>query len=69
MRDTFAAGNAGQPLEGTLVERFRNLGMCASRANVTAALAELALDLELSVWAPWRPAHAPTQKQPDGSFR
>jgi hypothetical protein len=31
-----------------LVERFRNLGVCASRASVTAALAELGLELELS---------------------
>src|SRR5271169_4194369 len=37
-----------------LVERFKNLGVCATRARVTAALAELALELELSVWAPWR---------------
>ena len=37
-----------------LVERFKNLGICASRASVTAALAELALELELSNWAPWR---------------
>jgi chromosome segregation and condensation protein ScpB len=37
-----------------LVERFRNLGVCASRASVTAALAELGLELELSGWAPWR---------------
>jgi chromosome segregation and condensation protein ScpB len=37
-----------------LVERFKNLGVGASRAGVTAALAELALELELSVWAPWR---------------
>jgi chromosome segregation and condensation protein ScpB len=37
-----------------LVERFKNLGICASRAGVTAALAELALELELCVWAPWR---------------
>ena len=37
-----------------LVERFRNLGVCASRASVTAALAELGLELELSSWAPWR---------------
>ncbi len=37
-----------------LVERFRNLGLCATRASVTAALAELALELELSSWAPWR---------------
>jgi chromosome segregation and condensation protein ScpB len=37
-----------------LVERFKNLGICASRASVTAALAELGLELELSNWAPWR---------------
>ena len=37
-----------------LVERFKNLGICASRASVTAALAELELELELSGWAPWR---------------
>ena len=37
-----------------LVERFKNLGVCATRASVTAALAELALELELSAWAPWR---------------
>jgi chromosome segregation and condensation protein ScpB len=37
-----------------LVERFKNLGLCASRAGVTAALAEVALELELSGWAPWR---------------
>jgi len=39
---------------GELVERFKNLGVCASRAGVTAALAEVALELELSGWAPWR---------------
>jgi chromosome segregation and condensation protein ScpB len=39
---------------GELVERLKNLGVCASRASVTAALAELALELELSGWAPWR---------------
>ena len=39
---------------GELVERFRNLGVCASRASVTAALVELGLELELSGWAPWR---------------
>ena len=37
-----------------LVERFKNLGVCATRASVTAALAELGLELELSSWAPWR---------------
>src|SRR6266481_7904306 len=36
-----------------LVERFKNLGIRASRASVTAALAELGLELELSGWAPW----------------
>jgi chromosome segregation and condensation protein ScpB len=39
---------------GELVERFKGLGVCASRANVTAALAELEVELELSGWAPWR---------------
>jgi chromosome segregation and condensation protein ScpB len=39
---------------GELIERFKNLGVCASRASVTAALAELELELELSGWAPWR---------------
>ena len=37
-----------------LVERLKNLGVCASRASVTTALAELGLELELSGWAPWR---------------
>src|ERR1700759_2635146 len=37
-----------------LVERFNNLGVCATRASVTAALAELRIELELSSWAPWR---------------
>jgi len=35
-----------------LVERFKNLGLCASRASVTAVLVELGLELELSSWAP-----------------
>jgi chromosome segregation and condensation protein ScpB len=39
---------------GELVERFKNLGISASRASVTAALAELELELELAPWAPWR---------------
>jgi chromosome segregation and condensation protein ScpB len=39
---------------GELVERLKNLGVCASRASVTAALTELGLELELSGWAPWR---------------
>ena len=36
-----------------LAERLKNLGVRASRAGVTAALAELAIELELSGWAPW----------------
>jgi hypothetical protein len=39
---------------GELVDRFKNLGVSASRARVTAALAELGLELELPGWAPWR---------------
>src|SRR5277367_4284498 len=39
---------------GELVDRFKNLGVCASRASVTAVLAELGLELEISGWAPWR---------------
>ena len=39
---------------GELVERLKNLGVCATRASVTAALAELGVELELSSWAPWR---------------
>jgi hypothetical protein len=39
-------------LVGELLERFKNLGICASRASVTAALAEVGLELELSGWAP-----------------
>jgi chromosome segregation and condensation protein ScpB len=37
-----------------LAERFKALGICASRAGVTAALADLELELELCAWAPWR---------------
>jgi hypothetical protein len=37
-----------------LVERLRGLGICASKLSVTAALAELELELELAPWAPWR---------------
>jgi chromosome segregation and condensation protein ScpB len=44
-----------------LVERFKNLGICATRASVTSALAELGLELELSSWAPWRLLERGTQ--------
>jgi hypothetical protein len=39
---------------GELLERFKALGICASRAGVTAALTELEVELELCPWAPWR---------------
>jgi hypothetical protein len=39
---------------GELVERFKDLGIAASRAGVTAALAELEVELEIASWAPWR---------------
>jgi hypothetical protein len=39
---------------GDFVDRFKNLGLSVSRAGVTAALAELEVELELSAWAPWR---------------
>src|SRR6202048_4166416 len=39
---------------GELLERFKALGVCASRAGVTAALTELEVELELCPWAPWR---------------
>jgi chromosome segregation and condensation protein ScpB len=37
-----------------LVERLKGLGICATKPSVTAALAELELELELAAWAPWR---------------
>jgi hypothetical protein len=39
---------------GELLERFKALGICASRASVTATLTELEVELELCPWAPWR---------------
>ena len=39
---------------GELVERFKNLGVCASKAAVTAALADLEVELQLAGWAPWQ---------------
>jgi chromosome segregation and condensation protein ScpB len=39
---------------GEIVERFKNLGLSVSKAGVSAALAELALELELAAWAPWQ---------------
>jgi hypothetical protein len=37
-----------------LVERLKGLGICATKAGITAALADLELELELAAWAPWR---------------
>jgi hypothetical protein len=37
-----------------LVERLKGLGICASKLSVTAALADLELELQLAPWAPWR---------------
>src|SRR6266481_3391583 len=52
-----------------LVERFKNLGVCASRAGVTAALAELGLELELSGWAPVTPARTRDRMDPGAQIR
>ena len=38
---------------GELVERFKNLGVCAAKTAVTAALADLEVELQLAHWAPW----------------
>ena len=46
---------------GELVERFKNLGVCATRASVTAALAELALELELASSRAVAPARTGTE--------
>jgi len=37
-----------------LVERFKNLSICTSKAAVTAALADLEVELQLARWAPWQ---------------
>jgi hypothetical protein len=52
-----------------LVERFKNLGIRASRASVTAALAEVGLELELSGWAPWRLLERGTRMDPGAQKR
>ena len=51
-----------------LVERFKNLGVCASRASVTAALAELGLELEPRAVALSRRG-ACLNEGPNGSWR
>ena len=52
-----------------LVERFKNLGVCASRASVTAALAELALELELSGSRALAPARTRNRMDPGAQIR
>jgi hypothetical protein len=56
-RDPVKCLNAAFP-----VERFKNLGISASRANVATALAELELELELASWVPWRLVGETTRK-------
>jgi hypothetical protein len=48
-----SGGESRRRTVGELVERFKGLGICASRARVTAALADIDLELEFSAWAPW----------------
>jgi hypothetical protein len=52
-----------------LVERFKNLGICASRASVTSALAELALELELSSSRAVAPARTRNRMDPGTQIR
>ena len=52
-----------------LVERFKNLGVCATRASVTAALAELALELELSSSGAVAPARTRNRMDPGAQIR
>jgi hypothetical protein len=52
-----------------LVERFKNLGLCATRASVTAALAELALELELSSSRAVAPARTRSRMDPGAQIR
>ena len=57
------------PAVGELVERFKNLGVCATRASVTAALAELGLELELSSSRAVAPARARNRMDPGAQIR
>ena len=54
------------PAVGELVERFKNLGVCATRASVTAALAELGLELETLELSR---RGACSSEEPNGSWR
>src|SRR6202048_1409979 len=51
---SLGGGESRRRTVGELLERFKALGICASRAGVTAALTELEVELELCPWAPWR---------------
>jgi hypothetical protein len=52
------------PLVAELVERFKNLGVCASRASVTAALVEMGLELEFSGSSAVAPARTRDRMDP-----
>ena len=52
-----------------LVERLKNLGVRASRAGVTAALAELAIELELSGSSAVAPARTRNRMDPRAQIR
>jgi hypothetical protein len=52
-----------------LVERLKNLGVRASRASVTAALAELGLELDLSSSRAVAPARTRNRMDPDAQIR
>jgi hypothetical protein len=52
-----------------LVERLKNLGVSASRAGVTAALSELALELELSGSSAVAPARTRDRMDPGAQIR
>jgi hypothetical protein len=54
---------------GELVERFKNLGVCATRASVTAALAELGLELEPSSSRAVAPARTRDRMDPGAQIR
>ena len=54
---------------GELVERFKNLGLCATRASVTSALAELGLELELSSSRAVAPARTRNRMDPGAQIR
>jgi hypothetical protein len=64
-----AGGESRRWTIAELLERFKNLGICASRASVTAALAELGLEIErvkayhVGSWLDQHPGSRSTQRQ------